>query len=310
MKASIRVLTLSVNPTNRSLQPVCWIVINDLSELFTVMDVVAGNQSGTEEIPHARILVVDDDTLNQRMMQLLLARDNYAVDVVSSGVEAIEAVKCQEYHLVFMDLQMPVMDGLESSRRIREWENGGRHAYIVALTASYLPERGQELFEAGIDNYVAKPFDLEHIRRILKYVVNASAPDAMDSKSSNKAPAPEMVLDVQRGIEQVGGDLETYRELLSDFIAGFPERLQALRDAFAAQDLATVSRAAHNLNGIAASLGALQLSEYARQLEKQSVEGYTEAIRHLIGEVQETGIKLKETSQDFLSGDRLGIRSL
>lgn len=274
------------------------------------MDVVAGNQSGTEEMPHARILVVDDDTLNQRMMQILLTRDGYAVDVVSSGQEALEAVTRRQYNLVFMDLQMPAMDGLETSRRIRQWENGGQHAYIVALTASYLPERGQELFEAGIDNYVAKPFDLEHIRRILKYVVNASVPDPVDSKSSNKALVPEMVLDVQRGIGQVGGDLEAYRELLGDFIEGLPERLRAIQVAFAAQDLATVSRAAHNLNGIAASLGALQLSEYARQLDKQSVDGYTEAIRHLIGEIQETGIKLIETSQVFLSGDRLGIRSL
>ncbi|HSL28870.1 MAG TPA: response regulator [Anaerolineales bacterium] len=310
MKATIRALTLSVNLPNRSLQRLCWIVINYLSELFTVMDVVAGNQSGTEEMPHARILVVDDDTLNQRMMQILLTRDGYAVDVVSSGQEALEAVTRRQYNLVFMDLQMPAMDGLETSRRIRQWENGGQHAYIVALTASYLPERGQELFEAGIDNYVAKPFDLEHIRRILKYVVNASVPDPVDSKSSNKALVPEMVLDVQRGIGQVGGDLEAYRELLGDFIEGLPERLRAIQVAFAAQDLATVSRAAHNLNGIAASLGALQLSEYARQLDKQSVDGYTEAIRHLIGEIQETGIKLIETSQVFLSGDRLGIRSL
>lgn len=274
------------------------------------MDVVAGNQSGTEDIPQAKILVVDDDTLNQRMMQVLLTRDGYAVDVVSSGLDALEAVKRQHYSLIFMDLQMPVMDGIEASRRIREWENGGQHAYIVALTASYLPERGQELFEAGIDNYVAKPFDLEHIRRLLKYSVNALASVPHHSQSASESSTLETVLDIQRGVEQVGGDLETYRELLEDFIEGLPARLQAIQRAFAVEDLATVSRAAHNLNGIAASLGALQLSEYARKLDKQSDDGYTEAIRHLIGEIQITGIKLIERSNDFLSNDRLGIQSL
>lgn len=274
------------------------------------MNVVAGDRSGSEEIPQAKILVVDDDTLNQRMMQVILTRDGYAVDVVSTGLDALEAVKRQKYHLIFMDLQMPVMDGIEASRKIREWENGGQHAYIVALTASYLPERGQELFEAGIDNYVAKPFDLEHIRRILKYSVDAlvSLPD--HSPGARESSTPETVLDIQKGIEQVGGDLAAYRELLGDFIEGLPERLQAIQRAFAAQDLVTVSRAAHNLNGIAASLGALQLSEYARKLDKQSDDGYTEAIRHLIGEIQITGMKLIERSNDFLSSDKLSIQSL
>ena len=273
------------------------------------MDVVAGNQSSAEEIPKAKILVVDDDTLNQRMMQVILTRDGYAVDVVSGGLEALEAVKRQKYHLVFMDLQMPVMDGIETSRRIREWENGGQHVYIVALTASYLPERGQELFEAGIDNYVAKPFELEHIRRLLKYSVNAIAPLPDHSQGSGDCSALETVLDVQKGREQVG-DPQTYRELLSEFIEGLPARLQAIQHAFAADDLVTVSRAAHNLNGVAASLGAVQLSEYARKLDKQSVDGYTEAVRHLIGEIQVSGIKLIERSNDFLSNDKLGIHLL
>jgi CheY-like chemotaxis protein len=70
-----------------------------------------------------------------------------------------------------MDLQMPVLDGLEASQQIREWENGGRHTFIVALTASYLPEDGHRLFEAGIDNYISKPFELKHIERILRYII-------------------------------------------------------------------------------------------------------------------------------------------
>src|SRR5215216_7314395 len=119
------------------------------------------------EISHLKILVVDDDELNRRMMQILLTREGHHVDLASNGMDALDAVKYQKFDIVFMDLQMPTMDGIEASRRIRQWENGGMHTFIVALTASYLPEQGQTLFDAGIDNYIAKPFEVEHIKRML-----------------------------------------------------------------------------------------------------------------------------------------------
>jgi CheY-like chemotaxis protein len=118
-----------------------------------------------------KVLVVDDDASNRSLMQILLAREGYQVDVASDGLEAFEAIKRQKFDIVFMDLHMPMMDGIEASRCIREWESGGKrqHTFIVALTASYLPDEGQKLFEAGIDNYISKPFELDHIHRMLKY---------------------------------------------------------------------------------------------------------------------------------------------
>ena len=117
-------------------------------------------------IPSLEILVADDDQLNQRLMRVLLTREGHRVEMVSNGLEAFEAIKRKKYDIVFMDLHMPVMDGIEASRQIRAWENGGTHTFIVALTASYLPENGQSLFEAGMDNYVSKPFAIEHIIKI------------------------------------------------------------------------------------------------------------------------------------------------
>ena len=135
------------------------------------MNLVSTQELKTEEIYPLKILVVDDDVLARRLMQLLLRSEGHQVDVASNGLEAFDAVKFQRYDIVFMDLHMPVMDGIEASQRIREWENGGRHTFIVALTASYLPEEGHRLFEAGIDNYIPKPFELKHIERMLRYVI-------------------------------------------------------------------------------------------------------------------------------------------
>ncbi|HLO13473.1 MAG TPA: response regulator [Anaerolineales bacterium] len=262
------------------------------------MDFIADSQSGSEQIPSLKILVVDDDMLNQRMMQLLLKREGYYVDLASSGLAALDAIKVQTYDIVFMDLQMPDMDGIETSRRIREWENGGWHTFIVALTASYLPEIGETLFEAGIDNYVSKPFEVEHIQQLLKYARSTSPKPSL---ARTRQSASDEVLDIQKGIEQVGGDPETYRELLSDFIRELPERINIIQNFFASKDLAGLSRAAHNLNGVAANLGALQLSEYARKLDKQSNDGYTDSIDDLLREIQLIGSKLLETSNNFLS---------
>jgi len=274
------------------------------------MDFIGDRQSGTEKIPQLKILVVDDDILNQRMMQVLLTREGHRVDVVSSGLEAFEAVKLQKYDIVFMDLQMPVLDGIEASRRIREWENGGQHTFIVALTASYLPEKGEILFEAGIDNYVSKPFEMEHIQRLLKYSFKARIPAPVE-KPAILAPQlqPEHVLNIQRGIGQVGGDVDTYKELLGDFIQELPERLQTIQHFFASMDLVGLSRAAHNLNGVAANLGASQLSECARKIDKHSVEGYTESISDLLQEIQLVVGNLMEISNNFLAEKKISTES-
>ncbi|HLO17306.1 MAG TPA: response regulator [Anaerolineales bacterium] len=153
------------------------------------MSSVADNQSNPKSLPPLKILVVDDDALNQHLMQVLLTHEGYQVDTASNGLEAFDAIKYGQFDIVFMDLRMPIMDGMEASRRIREWEEGGQHTFIVALTASYLPEEGQSLFEAGMDNYISKPFQMEHLQRMLKYVTKARV-----TASSHANTTPEEVM--------------------------------------------------------------------------------------------------------------------
>lgn len=137
------------------------------------MSFFTGRQSGSEKRTHLKILVVDDDLMSQHLMQVLLTREGYQVDVASNGLDAFDIIKYQKFDIVFMDLQMPVMDGIEASRRIRAWESDGQYTFIVALTASYLPNQGRELSEAGIDSYISKPFQVEHIQRILRHRAEA-----------------------------------------------------------------------------------------------------------------------------------------
>lgn len=137
------------------------------------MSLFAGSQSNSDRSSRLKILVVDDDLLSQHLMRILLTREGYQIETASNGVEAIEKIKHEPFDIVFMDLRMPVMDGIETSRRIREWEDGRQHTCIVALTAGYFADEARGLAEAGIDNYIPKPFQVEHIQRVLQERLDA-----------------------------------------------------------------------------------------------------------------------------------------
>lgn len=266
------------------------------------MDLSAAKNSDKDGIPSLTILVVDDDELNRRLMRVLLTREGHHVDMASNGLEAFDAIKVKKYDLVFMDLQMPVMDGIEASRQIRTWENGGPHTFIVALTASYLPENGQILFEAGMDNYISKPFEMEHIQRLLRYSSRAmlNSPASTNVVPVNEESRPP-VLDTQVGIEQVGGDSKNYRELLTDFVEQLPAKIQLMHKFCEAREVEEISRAAHNLKGVAAYLGATQLSNLAHNLDEQSSGSYTEDLRETINDLESAANIFSGYANDFLS---------
>jgi len=138
------------------------------------MSVVLDQTQEAESKLSLKILVADDDDLSRRLMRVILTQEGHRVEVAADGIEALEAVKNHKFDIVFMDLHMPDMDGMEASRKIRAWESGDSHTFIVALTASYLPEIGQALFDSGIDNYISKPFEVEQIQKLLKYSSPAS----------------------------------------------------------------------------------------------------------------------------------------
>jgi CheY-like chemotaxis protein len=116
---------------------------------------------------HARVLVVDDYIDNQDLARSLLERMECEVDVAEDGEEALSMFRNGEYDLLFMDIQMPVLDGYEATRRIRAMEGDGRHTPIIALTANALEGDREKCLAAGMDDYIAKPFRGEDIENVL-----------------------------------------------------------------------------------------------------------------------------------------------
>jgi CheY-like chemotaxis protein len=123
-----------------------------------------------------RILLAEDNVVNQKVAVRLLERMGYRPDVASNGCEALEAVHRQPYDVVLMDVQMPEMDGLEAARRIRSEFDATKRPRLVALTANVLQGDKQMCLEAGMDDYLAKPLDLVHLRDALLRCVSQQSP--------------------------------------------------------------------------------------------------------------------------------------
>jgi CheY-like chemotaxis protein len=128
---------------------------------------------------HARILVAEDNPVNQQLARAMLLRLGYQTDVAGNGEEAVEAVMNLPYDLVLMDCQMPVMDGFEATRVIRDREGTVRHTTIVAVTANAMEGDRERCLTAGMDDYLAKPFRAGDLRRVLERWI-AMSPDAAD----------------------------------------------------------------------------------------------------------------------------------
>jgi HPt (histidine-containing phosphotransfer) domain-containing protein len=151
---------------------------------------------------------------------------------------------------------------------------------------------------------------LKQVQHLLKYGLKARSSNVAHQPIHSQEVITGQILDIRKGLEQVGGDIKTYAELLSDLIRELPERLQTIQDLFDAKDWVRLSRAAHNLSGIGASLGAAQLADDSRRLEKQSTEDAIESIDGLLRDMRVTSSHLVEAVNKFLVDNKIEVGSL
>ncbi len=236
----------------------------------------------------ATVLVVEDNIVNQQVARRMLEMLGCEVVVVGNGLEAVDACRARSFDLVLMDIQMPVMDGLEATREIRKMEAGGRRTPIVALTASAITGELERCVAAGMDHLLIKPIDLARLRDTLAGL-RRNRPTAADAASgasqstpgATTAPAdeaaraggqPTLDLDLPRLREAVGDDPEFIAMLLQTFRASSLEILLDLRAASRALDRPAIGRLAHKLKGGARSVCADALGDLAAALETGALE--------------------------------------
>ena len=228
----------------------------------------------------SRILIAEDNLVNQKLAVAVLERWGHTVEVADNGRAALAAVARERFALVLMDVQMPTMDGLSATIEIRAGEaHTGEHVPIVAMTARTMSGDREKCLEAGMDAYVSKPFELEELFAVLEPILahRATEPTSLGdarhrgrrrrhSASVASVPAHDVV-DATALIGAVGGDRKLLRELVALFRVEGPRRLEELRRAFAANDAAGVEAAAHALKGSLGSLHAKRSFDAALAIE-------------------------------------------
>jgi PAS domain S-box-containing protein len=216
---------------------------------------------------HARILLAEDNIVNQRVAVGLLTRRGHHVTVTSNGLEAVAALEREAFDVVLMDVQMPRLGGLEATAEIRARERGtGHRAYIVAMTAHAMSGDRERFLAAGMDGYLSKPIDPEMLFAVVE----------QDRTGPDVSPSPEPV-DRIAFLERLGGDEELMIDVIRLFLADCPQRLADIKSAVDQRDAERLRTSAHALKGAAANLSAGGLFQAAGVLERIGTEARLDA---------------------------------
>jgi ligand-binding sensor domain-containing protein/signal transduction histidine kinase/CheY-like chemotaxis protein/HPt (histidine-containing phosphotransfer) domain-containing protein len=234
--------------------------------------------------PDLRILLAEDNFVNQKVARGALEKMGFRVDIVGNGAEAVAAWKTQRYHIILMDCQMPVMDGYQAAREIRRCESGSSHIPIVALTADAMKDAEQTCRDAGMDDYMTKPFDRARLRETIERHFPALKSGISGTTSGSPAQPPaggEAPVDWERLMGVSDGDEDFARDLVQLFIESGDAALRDIAAALQRGDLATVGRVAHSLKGSSANIFAQPASAAAARLEEAARAGNTDKLSRL-----------------------------
>jgi CheY-like chemotaxis protein/HPt (histidine-containing phosphotransfer) domain-containing protein len=270
------------------------------SQLYnTLLQLLTAGRAGEEEVEAVtdgkrarsalRILLAEDNTMNQKVALRLLEQLGYRADVASNGREAIEALERQPYDVVLMDVQMPELDGLDATREICErWPEQAR-PHIVAMTANALPEDREACFAAGMNDYVAKPIRAEELVAALK-----RAKPLANGEGGSVAVSHISLDDAALGsLRDLGGD-EFLGEVIDAFLADAPTLIATLRSSLGEKNSEELRRAAHTLKSNGATLGADEFAELCRTLEHRAKAGELEGAAELVDRIEQEYRPLEE----------------
>ncbi|GAB6037577.1 hypothetical protein JCM15519_21360 [Fundidesulfovibrio butyratiphilus] len=223
----------------------------------------------------ARILLVEDNEINQQVALELLDGAGLSVAVADDGAKALDMLETEPFAAVLMDVQMPVMDGLEATRRIRE---NPRFAAlpIIAMTAHAMEQDRKESLQAGMNDHIGKPINPGELYTTLaRWLLPRGAepvPPAREEAEEPHVPAPEATpempyLDTRLGLSRIRGNHALYRKLLSEFPEKFSEIATTITERLTEGDTTGARRLAHTLKGVAGNIGAMALYATSAEVE-------------------------------------------
>jgi signal transduction histidine kinase/DNA-binding response OmpR family regulator len=239
---------------------------------FLRVEIPAASQRRAKELvarQGGRILIAEDNIVNQQVAIGVLATLGYSSDVAANGREAVEAMGLVPYAAILMDCQMPEMDGYEATQEIRRREGTGRHTPIIALTADVLKDARAKSLSAGMDDHITKPLNPKELAAALgRWLPRV---DELESQAVTAQPRPEgavdhIALDGLRELERTGAP-GLVKKVTDMFLQDTPRQLTDLRDSVQNGDLVRLVKVAHTLKGSAANLGAREMVRICDELQ-------------------------------------------
>jgi signal transduction histidine kinase/CheY-like chemotaxis protein/HPt (histidine-containing phosphotransfer) domain-containing protein len=262
----------------------------------------------------ARILVAEDNQVNQKVAVRMLESLGYRADVAANGLEAIEALSRIPYSAVLMDVQMPEMDGYEATAEIRKRESSSdganRRTSIIAMTANAMQGDKERALEEGMDDYVSKPVKLEQLNEVLERWLSRDEEEekpgttpALESSDTSATPNGSVDYSVLEGLRELQeeGEPDILEELAEIFLEDAKSQLETLREATEKDDAQSVERTAHTLKGSCGNMGAVRMEALCSELENIGHSGNLVAAPARISRLEEEFGRVRAAFEQELS---------
>jgi CheY-like chemotaxis protein/HPt (histidine-containing phosphotransfer) domain-containing protein len=251
------------------------------------------------EISFARVIVAEDNPVNQEIASRMLEKLGCTVEIASDGAEAIRLVLEKEYDAVFMDCFMPVVDGYNATKAIRSREAPGRHVTIVAMTANALEGDRERCLAAGMDDYITKPVKLETLKAALRKWVGAKntqpVNDTIAVREAEENQCPTLDRARLQTLKELGdeGDSTWLRTIVDIFVKDTAQRLTAFALILDAGDRPALATLTHTLKGSCRNIGALGMTRLCQDIEGALEKGIIESCRTMIDELKNEFVRFR-----------------
>ena len=230
---------------------------------------------GDEQLMKGHVLLAEDNNANQRLISLMLKKMGVTVDVADNGEEAVKKALQGNYDLVFMDMQMPVMDGLQATRLLRE---KGYAKPIVALTANAFSSDIESCLEAGCNEFLSKPIDQVKFSETLSHYLASHSDDRLE------------ITPLLSSLLQTDPD---FKDLIDSYIDHLPSYINDIVSAFEIRDWESLDQLSHNLKGVSGNYGFMELSELAGTLMFESTKKYADGVQATLDEITNLGKRIQ-----------------
>lgn len=225
------------------------------------------------------LLLVEDNAVNQKLGVRMLEKMGHDVTLAVNGQIALDTVRSKQFDLILMDIQMPVLSGIDTTRAIRKWEQGRRRTPIIAMTAHAMAGDAERFLEAGMDGYVSKPIQLGILRAEIDRLTQSKIRNEGECMMTDPNSSGASRVNLPELLARVDNDRELLWDLLSIFKEEFPRYVKSLEKAVAGMDTAEVASVSHTLKGMLLNLAVANASASAARLEELARAGETASLR-------------------------------